>query len=176
MLRLPLALFLVVLSSFTPASAQKWVEYKSQGAGYRVEFPQAPKVVGEDVKTSSGVRRMEVATFETRREGVSLTFMTTLPERQTIVAGGDPQALLDRVRDDTVSWVNGRLREEKRISIDGQPARRSVIDMPQDKQVCVLLQVLRGDQLYKAIAVVSAGQESGADTQRFINSFALLPL
>ena len=48
--------------------------------------------------------------------------------------------------------------------------------MPQDQQVCVLLQVLRGDQLYKAIAVVSAGQENGADTQRFINSFALLPL
>ena len=176
MLRLPLALFLVVLGSLASASAQSWVEYKSQGAGYRVEFPQTPKVVSEDVKTSSGVRRMEVATFETRREGVSLTFMTTLPERQTVVAGGDPQAQLDRVRDDTVSWVNGRLREEKRITVDGQPARRSVIDIPEDNKVCVLLQVLRGDQLYKAIAVVSAGQENGADTQRFIDSFALLPL
>ena len=176
MLRLPLALFLFVLSSFAPASAQKWVEYKPQGAGYRVEFPQAPKVVSEDVKTSSGVRRMGVATFEDRRNGVSLTFMTTLPERPSAFAGGDPQALLDRVRDDTVSWVNGRLREDKRITVDGQPARRSVIDMPQDQQVCVLLQVIRGDQLYKAIAVVSAGQENGADTQRFINSFALLPL
>jgi len=175
MRRLPLALLLVTLSSFAPASAQKWVEYKPRGAGFRVEFPQAPKVVSEDAKTSSGVRRMELATFESRRDGVSLTFMTTLPERPTGFAGGDPQALLDRVRDDTVSWVNGRLREEKRISIDGQPARRSVIDMPEDHQVCVLLQVLRGDQLYKAIAVVSAGQENGADTQRFINSFALLP-
>ena len=74
-----------------------------------------------------------------------------------------------------MSWVNGKLREEKRITIDGQPARRSVIDIPEDHKVCVLLQVLRGDQLYKAIAVVSAGQENGADTTRFINSFALLP-
>jgi hypothetical protein len=172
---LPLALLLVVLSSVAPAGAQNWVEHKSQGAGYRVEFPQAPKVVSEDVKTGSGVRRMEVATFESRRDGVSLTFMTTLPERQTIVAGSDAQAPFDKVRDDTVSWVNGKLREEKRITVDGQPARRSVIDMPQDNQVCVLLQVMRGDQLYKAIAVVSAGQENGADTQRFINSFALLP-
>ncbi|SEP22752.1 hypothetical protein SAMN02990966_04502 [Rhodospirillales bacterium URHD0017] len=175
MFRSPLALFLVVLGSLASASAQSWVEYKSQGAGYRVEFPQAPKVVSEDVKTSSGVRRMEVATFEARREGASLTFMTTLPERQAVVAGGDPQAPFDKVRDDTVSWVNGKLREEKQISIGGQPARRSVIDMPQDQQVCVLLQVMRGDQLYKAIAVVSAGQENGTDTQRFINSFALLP-
>jgi len=57
------------------------------------------------VKTGSGVRRMEVATFESRRNGVSLTFMTTLPERPTVVAGGDPQAPLDKVRDDTVPWV-----------------------------------------------------------------------
>jgi hypothetical protein len=172
---LPVLLFLL-FGIPGQASAQQWVEYKPRGAGYRVEFPQAPKVVSEDVKTGSGVRRMEVATFESRRDGVSLTFMTTLPERPTVVAGGDPQALLDRVRDDTVSWVNGRLREEKRITIGGQPARRSVIDIPEDNKVCVLLQVLRGDQLYKAIAVVSAGQENGADTQRFIDSFALLPL
>ena len=176
MLRALPIMLIVFLGSFAPASAQKWVEYKPQGAGYRVEFPETPKVVSEDIKAGSGVRRMEVATFESRRDGVSLTFMTTLPERQTVSAGGDPQALLDRVRDDTVSWVNGKLRDEKRITIDGQPARRSVIDMPQDNQVCVLLQVMRGDQLYKAIAVVSAGQESGADTERFINSFALRPL
>jgi hypothetical protein len=173
---LPLALLLVVLSSFAPASAQKWVEYKPQGVGFRLEFPKAPDIVRNDAKTDSGVRPTELAIFESRRDGVSLTFMTALPERPTGFTGGDPQAVLDRVRDDTVSWVNGRLREEKRITIDGQPARRSVIDIPEDHKVCVLLQVLRGDQLYKAIAVVSAGQENGADTKRFIDSFALLPL
>lgn len=173
MRRLPIALLLVILSSFAPAAAQNWVEYKSQVGGYRVEFPQAPKVVSEDVKTGAGVRRMEVATFESRRDGISLTFMTTLPERPTV--GGDAQASFGKVRDDTVSWMNGKLLEEKQVTIGGQPARRSVIDMPQDNQVCVLLQVMRGDQLHKAIAVVSAGQENSADTQRFINSFALLP-
>ncbi len=173
--RLSLAFLLVLVTSLAPANAQTWVEYKPKGAGYRVEFPEAPKVVGEDVKTGSSVRRLEVATFERRRPGASVTFMTPLPERPAGYAGGDPQALLDRVRDDTVSWMNGQLLEDKRIMVDGQPARRSVIDMPQDNQVCVLLAVLRGEQLYKAIAVVTAGQENGADTQRFINSFALLP-
>jgi hypothetical protein len=176
MRRLPLVLLLVVLSSFAPACTKKWVEYKPQGAGFRLEFPQAPTIVRSDAKTDSGVRPTELAIFESRRDGVSLTFMTALPERRADIAGGDPQAVLDRVRDDTVSWVDGRLREEKRITIDGQPARRSVIDIPEDHKVCVLLQVLRGDQLYKAIAVVSAGQENGADTQRFIDSFKLLPL
>ena len=163
-------------ASFAPASAQKWVEYKPQGAGFRLEFPKAPDIVRNDAKIGSGVRPTELAIFESRRDGVSLTFMTALPERPTGFTGGVPQAVLDRVRDDTVSWVDGRLREEKRITINGQPGRRSVIDIPEDHKVCVLLQVLRGDQLYKAIAVVSAGQENCADTKRFIDSFALLPL
>jgi hypothetical protein len=101
--------------------------------------------------------------------------MTTFPERPNVYTGGDPQVLLDRLRSNAVSAVNGQLRDEKRITVDGQPARRSVIDMPKD-QVAVVLHVMRGDQLYQAIAIVSAGQENGADTQRFINSFALLPL
>ena len=89
MRRLPLSLLLVVLSSFAPASAQKWVEYKPQGAGFRLEFPQAPTIVPSEAKTASGVRPTELAIFESRREGVSLTFMTALPERRTISAGAD---------------------------------------------------------------------------------------
>ena len=175
MLRLLAILLIVVVGSLAPASAQDWVEFKPQGAGYRVEFPQAPKVQIQDVRTTAGTRHMGMATFESQRDGVLLSFMTTFPERPNVYTGGDPQVLLDRLRSNAVSAVNGRLREEKRITVDGQPARRSVIDMPKD-QVAVVLHVMRGDQLYQAIAVVSAGQENGADTQHFIDSFALLPL
>ena len=174
MLRL-LPILLIVVGSLAPASAQDWVEFKPQGAGYRVEFPQAPKVEIQDVQTTAGTRHMGMATFESQLDGVLLSFMTTFPERPNVYTGGDPQMLLDRLRSNAVSAVNGRLREEKRITVDGQPARRSVIDMPKD-QVAIVLHVMRGDQLYQAIAVVSAGQETGADTQHFIDSFALLPL
>jgi hypothetical protein len=175
MLRLLPILLISVLGSLAPANAQDWVEFKPQGAGYRVEFPQAPKVQVQDVQTTAGTRHMGSATFESQRDGVLLSFMTTFPERPNIYTGGDPQVLLDRLRGNAVSAVNGKLREENRIIVDGQPARLSVIDMPKD-QVAVVLHVMRGDQLYQAIAVVSAGQENGADTQRFIRSFALLPL
>ena len=175
MLRLLPILLIFVLGSLAPANAQDWVEFKPQGAGYRVEFPQAPKVQVQDVQTTAGTRHMGSATVESQRDGVLLSFMTTFPERPNIYTGGDPQVLLDRLRGNAVSAVNGKLREENRITVDGQPARLSVIDMPKD-QVAVVLHVMRGDQLYQAIAVVSAGQENGADTQRFIRSFALLPL
>jgi hypothetical protein len=175
MRRLLPILLIFILGSLAPASAQDWVEFKPPGAGYRVEFPQAPKVQVQDVTTTAGMRHMGMATFESQRDGVLLSFMTTFPERPNVYTGGDPQVLLDRLRSNAVSAVNGRLREEKRITVDGQPARLSVIDMPKD-QVAVVLHVMRGDQLYQAVAVVSAGQENGADTQHFINSFALLPL
>jgi hypothetical protein len=175
MLRLLSILLIFFLGTIAPASAQDWVEFKPPGSGYRVEFPEAPKVQVQDVKTTAGTRHMGMATFERQRDGVLLSFMTTFPERPNVYTGGDPQVLLDRLRDNAVSAVNGRLRDEKRITVDDQPSRRSVIDMPKD-QVAVVLHVMRGDQLYQAIAVVSAGQENGADTQRFINSFALLPL
>jgi uncharacterized DUF497 family protein len=117
---------------------------------------------------------MGIATFENERDGVSVSYMTVLPDRPAMW-NGDAQATLDRVRDNAVRAANGKLREEKRLTgANGEPARRFVIaDMPQGK-VCVVLQVMRGDQLYQAIAVVSAGQEDSAETQRFINSFALL--
>ena len=161
--RLLAALLFFVFSCIAPTSAQGWVEFKPPGAGYRVEFPQAPKVQVQDVTTTAGMRHMGMATFESQRDGVLLSFMTTPPERPNVYTGGDPQVLLDRLRGNAVSAVNGKLREEKRITIDGQPARLSVIDMPKD-QVAVVLHVMRGDQLYQAIAVVSAGQENGADT------------
>ena len=59
MRRLLPILLIVVLGSLAPASAQDWVEFKPQGAGYRVEFPRAPKVQIQDVQTTA-----ERATWE----------------------------------------------------------------------------------------------------------------
>lgn len=174
MLRLLSAVLVLAFSSLAPAAAQDWVEYKDAPAGYRVEFPQAPKVETQLVRTSAGDRRMGVATLSIERNGASLEFMTVIPARPHIYSP-DPQITLDRTRDNAVRAVNGRLREESRLAIGGEPARRNVIDMP-DGRVAVVLQVMRGDQLYQAIAVVSGGAESTADTEHFISSFALLPL
>ena len=173
MLRLVSAALFLALGSLAPAAAQDWVEYKDAPAGYRVEFPQAPKVQTQLVRTSAGDRHMGAATLNIERNGASFEFMTVIPGRPHIY-NPDPQITLDRTRDNAVRAVNGRLREEKRLTVGGEPARRNVIDMP-DGRVVVVLQVMRGDQLYQAIAVVSRGAESSADTEHFITSFALLP-
>jgi hypothetical protein len=175
MLRLLSALVLLAFVGLGSARAQDWAEYKDDAAGYRVEFPQPPKVQLQPVMTTAGPKRMGIATFEREKDDVYISFMTVYPDRPAMW-NGDPQVTLDRVRDNAVRAANGKLREEKRLTgANGEPARRFIIaDMPKG-QVAVVLQVMRGDQLYQAIAVVSGGQEDSADTQRFISSFALLP-
>ena len=173
MLRLLSAVLFLALSGLAPAKAQDWVEYKDAPAGYRVEFPQPPKVETQLVRTTAGDRHMGVATLNVERNGASLELMTVIPSRPHVY-NPDPQVTLDRTRDNAVRAVNGKLREEKRLTVGGEPARRNVIDMP-DGRVAVVLQVMRGDQLYQAVAVVSGGAERSADTEHFINSFALLP-
>jgi hypothetical protein len=173
MLRLLSVALFLTLSSLAPAAAQDWVEYKDEPAGYRVEFPQAPKVETQLVRTTAGDRHMGVATLNVERNGTSLELMTVIPGRPHVY-NPDPQVTLDRTRDNAVRAVNGKLREEKRLTVGGEPARRTVIDMP-DGRVVVVLQIMRGDHLYQAVAVVSGGAERSADIERFINSFALLP-
>ena len=89
---LPLALLLVVLSSFAPASAQKWVEYKPQGAGFRLEFPQAPNIVRYDVKDR--FRRAPNRARHLRQAGSARFphFMTAFPNAQPAL----PAAILRR--------------------------------------------------------------------------------
>jgi hypothetical protein len=168
-----LSVVLFVLGSLVPALAQQWIEYKDEAAGYRIEFPGKPKVETQLVKTTAGDRHMGVATLNVERNGAWLELMTVIPGRPAIY-NPDPQVTLDRTRDNAVRAVNGKLREEKRLTVNGEPARRTVIDMP-DGRVVVMLQIMRGDQLYQTIAVVSAGAENSADTERFIGSFSLVP-
>ena len=54
MLRLLSILLIFFLGTIAPASAQDWVEFKPPGSGYRVEFPEAPKVQVQEVKTTAG--------------------------------------------------------------------------------------------------------------------------
>jgi hypothetical protein len=71
--RLLAALLFFAFSAIAPASAQDWVEFKPPGSGYRVEFPEAPKVQVQDVKTTAGTRHMGMATFQRQRDGVLLS-------------------------------------------------------------------------------------------------------
>lgn len=152
------------------AAAQQWVEHRPTGAGYRIEFPGKPKLTSDEVPTKAGPIRAFLAQWD-REATVFLVAHAVYPP------GGlaaDRDAVLDGARNGGVQRAQGRLRQERRLTVDGAPARRIVFDVPKGNQVGVALIVLNGNNLYQAIVVAPAGQETAADIDRFLKSFALV--
>lgn len=167
-MRFPAALLIALLAWLAPALAQQWVEHRPPGAGYRVEFPAAPKVSKQDIDSPVGKAVMTFAEYE-KTGGLALVAM------HTVYPSGpaDPHIFLDGARDSGLKNANAILREEKKLTVGGKPARRLVIEMP-DTLMGVALVVLDDDRLYNTMAVVPRGQVNSADVERFLNSFALV--
>ena len=164
-------LSLAILGIAASAEAQQsWVEYRPAGEGYRVEFPAVPKITKEDINSHLGKASFTYAEYESKGGFILVAMQTVYPSSPP-----DPQAFLDIASASGVKSANATLREEKRLTVGGKPARRMIMEMP-DKLVGVALVVLNGNHLYNTMAVVPQGQESSADVQRFIESFALVPM
>jgi hypothetical protein len=167
-----LAAFLsLLLLSALPAWAQQWTEYQPEGAGYRIEFPGAPRTTVQEVPTPSGPLRMFFAAIGRGRDVSFQSIYTAYPPE---LLTDDVQTMLDRARDGAVSNSKGKLREEKRLNVGDASARRLVIEAPDGKHAAVALIVLSGNRYYQVTAVAPIGQENSPDMQRFLDSFTLL--
>lgn len=167
-MRFPSALLIVLLAWLAPARAQQWLEHRPPDAGYRVEFPAAPKVSKENIDTPVGKAVVTFAEYEKAGDFVLLATYIVYPSGPP-----DPQVFLDGARDSALKNANARLREEKQLTVGGKPARRMVVEMP-DTLIGVALVVLDGNRLYNTMAVVPHGEVNSADVERFLKSFALV--
>jgi hypothetical protein len=164
---------LAFLAATAPASAQQaWLEYRPPGAGFRVEFPGTPKLDSTDLQSRAGPIHLSYATYQ---NGPDSTFVSTHTVYAAMPATADPQTLLGGARNGAVKGINGKLREEKRLTVGGRPALLFTIDGPDGTRVAVVLAVANGNNLYQAIAGMPAGQENSADVKRFLDSLALTP-
>lgn len=162
-----LLLALAVLSA-APAAAQAWVEYKPEGAGYRVELPEPPKLRNERTSTRGGPADVYMAFVD---RGPVAFIVGHTDYSPAALQGRDPDAVLD----DVVRGQAGRntIREMKPTAISGRPGRFAIIEAPQN-QVLVSRTVVVGNRLFQAIYVGPAGSEVGDDARRFLDSFALV--
>lgn len=167
--RLFLALLLLV-GGLASAGAQQWAEYRPAGAGYRVEFPGTPRVTSQDMPTGNGSAKLFMA-------GVQPDPERFFGASHVVYAPGimnpDPEVALDLARDGGVRNARGTLREERRLSVGGAPARRVIFDS--SPYVGVLVIAVKTDRLYQVIVIGRPGVETAADTERFLSSFALDP-
>jgi hypothetical protein len=168
--RLYLSILLLVVGTAV-ASAQQWIEHQPPGSGYRVEFPAPPSLTTESVDTKFG----KIVTTIAEYHGTSDVMLRAAYSQYPKTIPGDPETFLDASTNGGVRRSGSKLREEKRVRVNGLPGRLAVFDQPEDNVVSVCLLVLGSDRLYLLQAVVPRNQEDSPIVQRFLNSFALLP-
>ena len=152
------------------ALAQTWVEYRPDGAGFRIELPGTPQVNNEQIKTDVGLVPTTTAVVEVGTSMAYVVMHSKYTEKQ--LTGRTPERILNGARDGS---AKGKvLRSEQKLTVGGHPARRLIID---DKDGFVFLSqlVLAGTQLNQAIFVSQKkGAEESAEAKRFIESFAII--
>lgn len=149
------------------AWAQKWIEHRPSGEGYRVDLPGVSDAIADDLPTDAGTVRYHAA----RVESGALIFVATRMDYPAAARALDPQAALDDVRAGQLQY-GGVLRDERHLTIGGAPARRFVFD--RDGAVVSALAVLRDGVLYQMVCTGPSGSELSADVERFLSSFQLV--
>ena len=164
-----LAAFVLALAALTvgaAAHAQQWQEYKPAGAGYRVELPGTPESKSREQPTPAGPATVTMARVAQGKSG----YLTSHAVYQTGALPSDPQQALDNARDGVLK--NGKLVSEKRVTVDGTPARRLVLES--SGQVVHLLIVVKGNTMYQALYHQPQGGDLPPDVERFMSSFKLV--
>jgi hypothetical protein len=161
------AAFVVALCGV--AFAQTWLEYRPPGGGYRVEFPEQPKSSVKKADTPAG----PIEVTQVLLDRGSIAFLISVNDYpQQIVAKLSVEQVLDGVRDGQIS-AGATLRNEQKLTMGNQPARRLILDRPDGLSFFSQI-VFAGTRLFQAIYAGPKGTESGEDAVKFINSFALV--
>jgi hypothetical protein len=86
------------------------------------------------------------------------------------------EARLDGARDGAIRNVNGKLREEKKLTLEGKyPGREFIADVPEKKLVLRARLYIVNGRLYQTLVVGVADFANSDTATKFLDSFALAP-
>jgi hypothetical protein len=170
-------LVLIALASPCQAASDPPVKdapFKQYMAACVVVFPKQPKLSEREMFSD---RRVKLH-VETHRAAPVAYWIA---EGQAPAPGTAPERTLDAARDDVLTALGGRLREERAVERDGRPGRELIVDVPRDARngnrvALVRLEVGREASegwFFEVVAVQPAGKRANPkDAERFIASFA----
>jgi hypothetical protein len=155
----------IAASVAEPAFAQRaWRTHKDVKYGYRVEFPGVPSVSQD---TTPGGVVMNVARLEAGTTGAFLVV--------SVSGDLDPKTALDNATAGALAVASNKLISKADLTIDGAPARDLVMRSTDTGVTTTVRFVVQGSNLHQVMAVAAADVAlEGSD--RFINSFRLLPV
>ncbi len=168
-MRTKLALILFVLIAAV-ASAQTLAQYQYPVDGFKASYPSEPKLQKNNVPTDSG-------TFELRSyvaESGQAALFTGVCDYGSQVAGIDPAKLLQGAKNGALENSKSHLvaGSEKSFTLQGYPALEFQAESDQGHFRARIYMV--GTTLYQTLVVSPLGTPY-ANTQEFLDSFALIP-
>ncbi|KAM3101875.1 hypothetical protein ACKFKF_06325 [Phormidesmis sp. 146-12] len=168
-------LYLLSLGFLTTAcgAGVKSEEFKSQTGKFSVTSPIALREETKTLDTMAGKINLHMFTATEKNKAYFVAY-ADYPEQLLKVS--NPEKMLDGARDGAVSNVNGKLVDEKKVSIDGSPGRELTIEAKgsngQDGTVKARVFLVK-NRLYQAMVVAPKEEVNATEMDAFLQSFKL---
>jgi len=155
--------------SDTTTAVAQMQPYTSTDGRFSVLFPGSPTQNAQPVALSD-TESMTLHQF--RFDGNNLSYMVMYNDYPAKYVAGEPQSILESVRDGSTESLKSTLTSDGPIDLNGVPGRAFQLT-DKDGITYVARDFLDGQRLYQVIVTVAAGS-SATQAEDFLNSFRIL--
>lgn len=158
-----------ILSSFAAAAQTEWVTFSSPEGRFSLQFPEKP--TAEVNHAIADKPTMYSFTAKSRTIGCFASYADYR------VSDGQQQSALDNIRNAIVSNNGGRLLDETKISINGNPGRQLLMSKTTENGSELIYHsrmYLVGSRLYQIVAIYLKGDSQSPELPKYFDSFRLL--
>jgi hypothetical protein len=167
----PLILPLLLLVSPLSRATGEWKTITPKDGTFSFQMPNTPKDDRQFIKTATGGVDLSVYVLDLPRgEGTLAVVVNDFP--QEMLKGLSVDKRLDSARDGAVANAKGKLKGEKKITLEDYPGRELVVEVDAKSLVRVRLFVVK-NRLYQLLVSGSKDLTGSKLGERFLESFKL---
>lgn len=163
----------------------KWVEYKSDIFGFKIEFPRTPFENAQTADTERGSIKLNIIGLDCQKDKYSNNFVyfvncSEFPE--SFFKDFTKESYDDFFKNSINGMVSGStqkdasLQESKVIDFHGYEGREAKIIYPKGMAITTARFILKENKLYTLMITTDLKKESNPDIQKFFESFKLLSI
>ena len=149
-----------------------WQTFDASEGGFRATMPGKP-TKGRDVLTTAAGPLDSVNYVYTTPDQRVAYGIDYVDYPADVVRRNDPERILEAARDGLVGKLRGRVRDERRVSLEGQPGRAVELALTDGRFVRARLSLV-GQRQYQLVVVTPDERTAAKEAQRFLESFRLL--
>lgn len=158
---------LLTLAAALSAQTADWKLYPYAADGFQAAFPGLPEIQKKDVPTEAGPLELRSYTVQL---GSTILYIGVC-DYGAAAAGRTTEQMLEGAKNGALINSGARLKEEKSISLDGNPG--VAFDAQSDSAQFTARIYLRGTTMYQTIVVTPLGKPD-PDAIRFFQSFEFI--